>query len=379
MTDLPAYLRPFVLGVLDGPDVRVDRLGEIDFYRPAGTARTGAVLFVHGGPGPAGLEVMPREWPVYRGYATAAARRGLVAAVVDHSLIHGFDQLVTAADEVEAAVGVLRSDPRVDPDRVGLWFFSGAGLLAGEWLDSRPDWLRWVALTYPLLATPPGVDDLVNAAEVIGKHKDLPVLLTRAGLEHEELAGPVAEFVSAGGAALDIIDVPKGHHGFDMLDHTEESRAAVTKALDWAIAHLGEEPGRPGQTPRPPSTGQDRHPAYDGRRQAGRTAASSSRKAPAEPASRPGARHLRQPADVPDPDRHSHSAVTPPTPSCSCRRRRRRRWPTWRPPRWLLSPRTPRPRGWSAGSTPRTPRTTWRRSWRCTRRPPGSSSPTAPN
>ena len=243
MSNLPAYLRPFVLGVLDGPDVRVDRLGEIDFYRPAGTARTGAILYVHGGPGPAGLEVMPRDWPVFRGYATATARRGLVAAVVDHSLIHGLDHLVTAADEVEAAVGVLRSDPRVDPDRVGLWFFSGAGLLAGEWLDSRPDWLRFVALSYPLLATPPGVDDLVNAAEVIGKHKDLPVLLTRAGLESDELAGPVAEFVSAGGSSLDIIDVPKGHHGFDMLDHTEESRAAVTKALDWAIAHLGEEPG----------------------------------------------------------------------------------------------------------------------------------------
>jgi hypothetical protein len=253
MTDLPAYLRPFVLGVLDGPDVRVDRLGEIDFYRPAGTARTGGLLFVHGGPGPDGLEVMPRDWPVYRGYATAAARRGLVAAVVDHSLIRGFDQLVTAADEVEAAVGVLRSDPRVDPDRVGLWFFSGAGLLAGEWLDSRPDWLRAVALTYPLLATPPGAHELVNAVEVIGKYDRsggvgpasssvLPVLLTRAGLEHEELAGPVAEFVSAGGTALDIIDVPKGHHGFDMLDHTEESRAAVTKALDWAIAHLGEDP-----------------------------------------------------------------------------------------------------------------------------------------
>jgi hypothetical protein len=231
----------------------VDRLGEIDFYRPAGTARTGGLLFVHGGPGPDGLEVMPRDWPVYRGYATAAARRGLVAAVVDHSLIRGFDQLVTAADEVEAAVGVLRSDPRVDPDRVALWFFSGAGLLAGEWLDSRPDWLRAVALTYPLLATPPGVDELVNAVEVIGKYDRsggvgpasssvLPVLLTRAGLEHEELAGPVAEFVSAGGSALDIIDVPKGHHGFDMLDHTEESRAAVTKALDWAIAHLGEDP-----------------------------------------------------------------------------------------------------------------------------------------
>ncbi|MFB6721835.1 nuclear transport factor 2 family protein [Kribbella sp. NPDC056345] len=252
MTDLPAYLRPFVLGELGGPEVRVDRLGKLDIYRPTGSARTGAILFVHGGPAPPDLAATPREWPVFKGYATAAARRGAVAAVVDHSLIGGLDKLSTAADEVEAAIGVLRSDPRVDPDRVVLWFFSGAGLLAGEWLDSRPDWLRGVALTYPLLATPPGVDDLVNAAEVIGKHKDLPVLLTRAGLERAELAGPVAEFVSAGGTALDIIDVPKGHHGFDMLDHTEESRAAVTKALDWAIAHLGEEPGTQGDLLVPP-------------------------------------------------------------------------------------------------------------------------------
>jgi hypothetical protein len=196
--------------------------------------------------------VRPRDWPVYQGYATAAAQRGLVGALVDHSLIHGLDRLSAAADDVEAAIGVLRADPQVDPNRIALWFFSGSGLLAGEWLDSRPDWLRCLALTYPLLATPPGVDELVSAAEVIGKHKDLPVLLTRVGREREELAGPVAEFVSAGGTALDIIDVPKGQHGFDMLDHTDESRAAVTKALDWAIAHLGEDPA--GQLPIPAAT-----------------------------------------------------------------------------------------------------------------------------
>jgi acetyl esterase/lipase len=252
MPDLPPYLQPFVLDVEQAADERVDRVGELDFYRPAGTARTGAILLIHGGPGPADLEVSPRDWPVYQGYATAIAQRGQVAVTVDHSLIRGLDQLTTAADDVEAAVGLLRADPQIDPDRVGLWFFSGAGLLAGEWLDSCPDWLRFVALTYPRLATPPGVDELVSAAEVIGKHKDLPVLLTRVGREREELAGPVAEFVSAGGTALDIIDVPKGQHGFDMLDHDEESRAAVTKALDWAIAHLGEEPA--GQLPIPAAT-----------------------------------------------------------------------------------------------------------------------------
>jgi dienelactone hydrolase len=265
MTDLPPYLQPFVLDVAQGAEHRVDRVGALDFHRPAGTARTGAILLVHGGPGPADLKVSPRDWPVFQGYAAAIAQRGQVAVVVDHSLIRGLDQLTTAADDVEAAVGVLRADPQVDPERVVLWFFSGAGLLAGEWLDSRPDWLRAVALTYPLLATPPGVDELVSAAEVIGKHvrgggvgdvsnTDLAVLLTRVGREREELAGPVAEFVSAGGTALDIIDVPKGQHGFDMLDHSEESRAAVTKALDWAIAHLGEDPTASSQLPIPAAT-----------------------------------------------------------------------------------------------------------------------------
>ncbi|MEV8374456.1 nuclear transport factor 2 family protein [Kribbella sp. NPDC056861] len=254
MTDLPPYLQPFVLDVEQGAERSTDRVGQLDFHRPAGTARTGAVLLVHGGPMPPELEVQPRDWPVFQGYAAAIAQRGQVAVTVDHSLIRGLDQLATAADDVEAAVGVLRADPQVDPERVVLWFFSGGGLLAGEWLDSRPDWLRAVVLTYPMLATPPGVDELVSAAEVIGKHKDLPVLLTRVGREREELARPVAEFVSAGGTALDIIDVPKGQHGFDMLDHSEESRAAVTKALDWAIAHLGEDPTAPSQLPIPATT-----------------------------------------------------------------------------------------------------------------------------
>ncbi|WBQ06356.1 nuclear transport factor 2 family protein [Kribbella sp. CA-293567] len=265
MTELPPHLQPFVLDVAQGAEHRVERVGALDFHRPDGSARTGAVLLVHGGPMPADLEVQPRDWPVFQGYAAAIAQRGQVAVTVDHSLIRGLDQLTTAADDVEAAVGILRADPQVNPERVVLWFFSGAGLLAGEWLDSRPDWLRAVALTYPLLATPPGVDELVSAAEVIGKYdrgggagkvsnKVLPVLLTRVGREREELARPVAEFVSAGGAALDIIDVPKGQHGFDMLDHSEESRAAVTKALDWAIAHLGEDPTAPSQLPIPATT-----------------------------------------------------------------------------------------------------------------------------
>ncbi|NJC22656.1 acetyl esterase/lipase [Arthrobacter pigmenti] len=39
-------------------------------------------------------------------------------------------------------------------------------------------------------------------------------------------------------ASLEVIDVPEGQHGFDMLDHTAESREAVTQAVDWVSAAL---------------------------------------------------------------------------------------------------------------------------------------------
>jgi hypothetical protein len=40
------------------------------------------------------------------------------------------------------------------------------------------------------------------------------------------------------GARLKIIDVPDGRHGFDMLDHTDESREAVSRAFDTVLAAL---------------------------------------------------------------------------------------------------------------------------------------------
>jgi acetyl esterase/lipase len=248
MTDTPPYLSSFVLPV---GEHEPERVGALDIYRPAGGGRVPAILFVHGGPQP-DARPLPRDWPVYRGYGAAAAERGLVGAVADHRLIRGLDQLSAASDDVEVAVGRLRADAQVDPTRIALWFFSGAGLLAGEWLDSRPEWLRCVALTYPRLSAPAGTPELMSAIEVIGKLPDLPVLLTRAGLERADLAGPIEEFVAAaeaGGTPLETIEVPSGRHGFDMLDHTDESRQAVARALDWMVTRLAGDSQAPVRTP----------------------------------------------------------------------------------------------------------------------------------
>jgi acetyl esterase/lipase len=147
----------------------------------------------------------------------------------------------TAAADVAAAVQAVRAHPQVDDDRVVLWFFSGGGLLSADWLRQRPSWLRGVAMTYPVLAPVPGrvrVDARFQPCVVVAEPGGPmpPILLTRVGLERPEIASTVAGFVSAATDArvsLEIVDVPNGRHGFDMLDHTDESRAAVERAVSW--------------------------------------------------------------------------------------------------------------------------------------------------
>jgi acetyl esterase/lipase len=232
------HLNPFVLPT----DIWIaERHGTVDLYLPAGvSAPCPAVVFVHGGPVPADLRPTPREWPVYRGYGSAVAAGGAVGVTVDHRL-HDVADYPRAAADVAAAVQMVREDRRVDADRVALWFFSGGGLLLADWLRTPPDWLRCVAATYPVLAPLPGweVDPRFRPVQAVASAGDLPIVLTRVGREQPQITATLEEFTGAAGrcrARLEIIDVPGGRHGFDMLDYTDESRQAVRRALDAVLA-----------------------------------------------------------------------------------------------------------------------------------------------
>jgi acetyl esterase/lipase len=236
---LPDYLNPFVLPV---KAVEPARHGRVDLYLPEVQEPSPAIVFVHGGPVPVDLRPTPRDWPVYRGYGSLAATRGIVGVTVDHRL-HDATAYPLAADDVVAAVQTGREDPRVDADRIAIWFFSGSGLLLADWLREPRDWLRCVAVTYPLLAAKPGspVGPRFRPAEAVATAGALPIVLTRVGREQPQLAEMVEAFVAAARAAnarLDIVDVPNGRHGFDMLDHTDESRQAVELAFGAVLAEL---------------------------------------------------------------------------------------------------------------------------------------------
>ncbi|WP_328549652.1 MULTISPECIES: alpha/beta hydrolase [unclassified Streptomyces] len=240
-TQPPPHLRPFPLDV---PELPRERRGNVDLYLPPDAeGPRPAVVFVHGGPVPAGVRPTPRDWPTLMGYARLAAAQGAVGVTLDHRL-HDVADYERAAEDVAAAVELARADPRVDADRIALWFFSAGGLIMADWLRARPVWLRCVAATYPILA-PMSNWGLAGSgflpAEAVAHAGNLPVVLTRVGLEMPEIAVTVEEFLAAAkdaGTDVEVVDVPHGRHGFETLAPVEEWRDAVHRAMGSVLARL---------------------------------------------------------------------------------------------------------------------------------------------
>lgn len=232
------FLKPFVLPV----EARTPERHEfLDIYLPDDIATPRpAVLVVPGGPLPAEVRPTQRDWPVFQGYALLAASRGAVGAIVDHRL-YSPEAYAEGASNVEAALETLRSDPRVDESRLAVWFYSGSGLFSADWFREPPSWLRAVALSYPLLAPFPGwnVEARFDPIAAVAEAGDLPIVLTRVGRENPGMAAAVEAFVTAGAKAnLEIIDVPNGQHTFDAKDDTDESREAISRAMDLVLAKM---------------------------------------------------------------------------------------------------------------------------------------------
>ncbi|MDT9683912.1 dienelactone hydrolase family protein [Streptomyces sp. TRM76323] len=242
-TEPPSHLRPFLLDVPERPR---ERHGAVDLYLPddAGPERPApAVVFVHGGPVPAGVSPTPRDWPAFTGYGRYVAGLGAVGVTLDHRL-HDISDYARAAEDVADAVALVRADPRVDADRVALWFFSAGALLSAEWLAAPPPWLRCVAATYPILVPLPNwgmSGSRFRPAAAIRTAGRLPLVVTRVERERPEIAATVEEFLTAAadcGAAVEVVDVPGAHHGFETVDHTDEARGAVERAARTVLDHL---------------------------------------------------------------------------------------------------------------------------------------------
>jgi acetyl esterase/lipase len=236
-TDPPPYLRPFVL---PHEPVEPVRSGELDLYLP-GTTPAPAVLMVHGGPLSPDLPARPPQWPAYRGYGALLAQAGLVGVMFEHGFVDD-ESLGAARGNIRAAADAVRSDSRVDPERFGMWFFSAGGLFMGAVLADPSAWgLAAAAGTYAGVADPELDDPDLPPASATAEGSDIPMLLVRPEHDFDWIVtgtDDLLERCTAAGRAVDVIDVPGGHHGFETVDYTDQARDAVRRSIAWWVDAL---------------------------------------------------------------------------------------------------------------------------------------------
>jgi dienelactone hydrolase len=202
----------------------------MDLYRPAG--RSGAVpvvLLVHGEADPAALRGV-RGWGQYAGWGRLLAAQGLAAAVFEHRAVR--DAGIAAVDaEVDAAVAAVADragELGLDRGRLGVAGFSAGAMLASRAIARDPRRLRCAALCYGPLDLEP--DPALP-----------PVLLVRAGRDHPDLNRAIDAFVVAALAAnlpVELVNHADGHHAFDTVDDTDESRRVIRRVLAFLGEHL---------------------------------------------------------------------------------------------------------------------------------------------
>lgn len=231
-SDLPPHLRPFVL-----PHAAVEptRFGNFDLYLPASTPSP-AVLMVHGGPVPRDREVRPPDWPAYRGYGALLAHAGLIGVMFEHGFVDD-ESVGVARENIRDAVVALRKDPRIDADRFGMWFFSAGGLFMGSVLADPAEWaVAAVADTYAVPDNPAANDFGLLRATVTAELSDIPLLLVMPENDFEWIATASAELLGrceAEHRRVDVIEVRAGHHAFETVDDTDESRNAIRRSISW--------------------------------------------------------------------------------------------------------------------------------------------------
>lgn len=232
---------------------------KMDVYRPANSAKAKlpAIFFIHGGFLPANLKTKPTEWNVFVSYGRLAAAAGYVGVTFNHRLYGSWASVENSTNDLADAISYVRNNADslgVDKDRIALWAFSGGGpLLTLAMKDPQP-YIRCLISYYGLLDLQhTDLDErgtisdqalvefsLVHQIETSSK-PIAPMFIARMGQDMPHIKESVDRFLPialAKGATLTLSNDPEGHHGFDVDNDSDASRAVIRQTMEFVKVWL---------------------------------------------------------------------------------------------------------------------------------------------
>jgi dienelactone hydrolase len=217
------YPAPEAASVIERSNLVYKQAGQtalaLDLFLPAGAvgSRRLPVFVIFNGFGGSFMRTSPQS----QGWAKAATAHGFAAITAETTPGHvaeDFDSLATY-------LGQHREDLHVDPDRLVVIAWSGNVSAALPAVQEPQRKAIQAAIIY------------YGWADVPQFRLDLPVLFVRAGLD-QPLANQSIDRVIAASIAANapwtVLNDSGGHHGFDVLDDNEMSRAIVEETFRFA-------------------------------------------------------------------------------------------------------------------------------------------------
>ena len=227
---------------------------KMDIYIPPGLSnemRVPGVVFIHGGPLSADLNISLKDIGQYLSYGELLAATGFVAVTFNHRF-HDINSLERSEADVTSAISYIRKNAEtfsLDPDRLCLWFISGGGPLLSRFLSDRPRYVRCMVAYYPILDPQVFIEMGMGSIPEETFHKFSPVsflasddsplapmLIVRAGLDHPKLNQSIDRFLNKALSAnvwVELINYPQGPHAFDILVDNPQSRQIIARTLQF--------------------------------------------------------------------------------------------------------------------------------------------------
>jgi acetyl esterase/lipase len=209
-----------------------------DIYLPARVKKTDSLSFVIA----IGGAPETKHWGEYKELGQLIAAQGMIGVVFDKR--YQRDQLPQGTEDLRALLAFLKTNAKTyhgDGGRVCLWAFSGGGTLLHVGMSGDVPQIKCLVDFYAVLdlsryPTYNPARSAVNPIEVFRKNqKPLPpMLIVRAGQDKADLNQGIEQFFSAALARnepVQLVNYSEGHHGFDVVDDTEQTRRFMRQAF----------------------------------------------------------------------------------------------------------------------------------------------------